>query len=126
MASRHALATVHAAGREPADADALSHPDSLGICADGRDPTDDLVAESRGVLRNTPIVVEDGQIRVTQAAVFHRDFNVLGPEWSEIDRFECHRLSRRLRDPCLVNHGASSLVFVLNIWPSSSTSAPTP
>src|SRR5262249_24994697 len=107
MASRHALATVHAAGREPADADTLSHLESLGIWTHGRDPTDDLVAENRGVLRDAPVIVEDGEIRVTQSAVFNRDFNVLGPERSEINGFECHRLFGRLRDPCLVNHRVS-------------------
>src|SRR6185369_15082205 len=67
MVSRHALATVHVATREPADADALSYLEPLGIRAYGRDPTDDLVAESRGVLRNTPFIVQDGEIRVTQS-----------------------------------------------------------
>src|SRR5215471_13126027 len=83
MASRHALVTMHAATRVPADPDALSDLESLlGIRTDGRDATDDLVAENRGVLRNTPLVVKDGEIRVTQAAVFDSDFNVLGSERS--------------------------------------------
>src|SRR5262249_48469477 len=41
MASRHALPTVHAATRAPADADALSNRESLGIRPYGRDPADD-------------------------------------------------------------------------------------
>ena len=78
--------------------------ESLGIRADGRDPTDDLVAENRGVLRNAPVIVQDGEIGVTQTAMFDGDFNVLGPERSEINGFEHHRLFRRLRNPCLVSH----------------------
>src|SRR5215813_10274490 len=105
MASRHALVTVHAATREPADADALSDLESLlGIRTYGRDATDDLVAENRWVLRNTPLVVKDGEIGVTQAAVFDSDFNVLGSEGSEINSFEHHPLFRRLRHPCFIVH----------------------
>src|SRR4029077_470272 len=50
MVSRKALVTVHIAARVPADADALSDMDSLGIRTDSRDPTDNFVAENRGVL----------------------------------------------------------------------------
>src|SRR4029077_12234188 len=99
MASRHALATVHAATRAPADADALSDHEPFGIRTYGRDPTDDLVAENRGVLRNAPVIVEDGEIGVTQPGVFNRDFNLLHPERSEINGFQHHRLFRCLRDP---------------------------
>src|SRR5262249_6781248 len=61
---------------------------------------DDLVAENRGVLRKAPVVVQDGEIGVTQTAVLDRDFHVLGPERSEVNGFEHHRLLRRLRNPC--------------------------
>src|SRR5215510_6121053 len=99
MASRHALATMHATAREPADADALSDRESLGVRSDGRDTTDDLMAENRGVLRVTPLIVQDGEVGVTHAAVFDSDFNVLGSERSQINGFERHRLFRRLRNP---------------------------
>src|SRR5947209_7535184 len=107
MAPRHTLMTVHAATRVPADADALSDLESLGIRTYGRDPTDDLVAENRGVLRNAPVIVQDREIGVTQTAMFDSDFNVLGPERSEINGFEHHRLFRRLRNPCLIIHRVS-------------------
>src|SRR4029434_1687314 len=97
MPSRHALVTVHESAREPADPDTLSDLESLlGIRTYGRDMTDDLVAENRGVLRNAPLSVQDGEIGVTHTAVFDSDFNVLGSERSEIDAFEHHRLFRRL------------------------------
>src|SRR5262249_44067917 len=107
MAPRHALVAVHAATGNPADADALSHLESLRIGTYGRDPTDDLVAEDRGVLRDAPVIVQDGEIGVTQTAVFDGDFNVLDPERSEINGFEHHRLFGPLRDPCLVIHSVS-------------------
>src|SRR6266567_2034112 len=107
MASRHALVAVHAATGDPADADTLSDLESLGIRTYSRDSTDDLVAENRGVLRHAPVIVQDGEIGVTQTAVFDGDFNVLGPERSEINGFEHHRLFGRLRDPCLIIHRVS-------------------
>src|ERR1017187_1223006 len=70
----------------------------------GRDPTDDFVAENRGVLRESPVIVEDREVRVTQTTMFDGDFNVLGPERSEIDGFEHHRLFRRLCNPRLMIH----------------------
>src|ERR1019366_1669480 len=100
MASRHALATVHAAIRIPANADALSDLEALGIRPNGGDATDDLMAENRGILRNAPFIVPDGDIGVTQTAVFDSDFNVLDPERTEIDGFQHHRLFRPLRNPC--------------------------
>jgi hypothetical protein len=108
MPSRHALVTVHAATREPADPDSLSDLGSFGIRTYGRDMTDDLVAENRGVLRKAPVVVQDGQIGVTHPAVFDRDFNVLDPERAEINGFQHHRLFRRLRDPGLRRDRISS------------------
>jgi hypothetical protein len=83
MVSRHALVTVHAATRVPADADALSDLESLGIRTYGRDPTGDLVAEDRGVLRDAPVIVQDGEIGVTHTTVVNSDFNVLGPKRSD-------------------------------------------
>ena len=62
------------------------------------------MTENRRVLRNTPVIVQDGEIGVTQAAVFDSHFNVLGPERSEINSFEHHRLFRRLGNPSLVIH----------------------
>jgi len=53
-------------------------------------------------LENAPVIVQDGEIGVTQTAVFHSDFNVLGPERPGIKGFEHHRLFRRRRNPCLM------------------------
>src|SRR5262247_101821 len=90
VVSRHALVTVHAAPRGPADADALSDRETLGIRTDRRDPTDDLVAENRGVLRKAPVIVQDGEIGVTHTAVFDCDLNVLDPQRTEINWFQHH------------------------------------
>jgi hypothetical protein len=101
MASRHALAAMHAATRVPANAHALADLNAFGIGTYGRDATDHLVTENGWELRNAPVIVQDGEIGVTQAAVFDRDFDVLGLERPEIDGFEHQRLCRCLGNPCL-------------------------
>jgi hypothetical protein len=80
----------------------LSDLETLGVWTYGRDLADDLVSENRGVLRNAPLIIQDGDIGVTQTAVFDSDFDVLVAEWSEVNGFQHHRLFRRLRDPCLI------------------------
>jgi hypothetical protein len=102
MVSRHALAAVHAATRIPSDTDALSDRQPLGIRPQGRDATGDFVAESRGILRIAPIIVQGRKIGVTQSAVFDRYFNVLRSERSEINGFENDRLLRPFRNPRLI------------------------
>src|SRR5688572_17589201 len=116
MASRHALATVHAATRVPSDTDALSGPESLGIRTYSRDPTSDLMTNNRGVLRNTPFIVQDGEIGVAQTAMFDSDFNVLDPERSEIDGFEDQGLFWRPRNPCLTIGGNRHRLFQFAEW----------
>src|SRR6185295_18101481 len=115
VASRHALVAVHAATQVPADADALSDRESLGIRTDGRDPTDDFVAENRGILRNAPLIVQDREIGVTQTAMFDSDLNILDPKRSKINGFEHHRLFRRLRHPRLVRYRG----FCAGTWAGS-------
>src|SRR5215467_16111206 len=101
MASRHALATMHVATREPADANTHSDLNSFGTGTYGRDATDEFMAKYRGVLRNAPFIVQDGEIGVTHTAVFDSYFHILVPERSGINGLEHHRLFRRLRNPRL-------------------------
>src|SRR5262249_47954683 len=102
MVSRHALVTVHVATREPTDAHALADIPSLRIRTDCRDVTYDLVAQDRGELRDSPLVVADRKVGVTQAAMLDGDFNVLVAERTRVEGFEDHRLFRPLRHPCLI------------------------
>jgi hypothetical protein len=77
MVPRHALLAMHATPRKPSQANALADCQSLGVGAHRRDAADNFVTENRGILRHTPIVVENGEVRMTQTAVFDSDFNVL-------------------------------------------------
>src|SRR5262245_16079527 len=98
---RQALAAVHAARGRPADADALPDLYALGAPADGRDAPDDLVAEDGGVLRETPGVLEDGEVGVAQATVFHGNLDLVVTERARIERFADQRLLRPSGDPGL-------------------------
>src|SRR5512138_1833499 len=102
MVSRHALAAVHVATREPTDTHALTDIPSLRIWTDGCDVTDDLMAQDRGELRDSPLVVEDRKVGMTQAAMLDGDFNVLVAEQTRVEGFEHHRPFRHLGNPCLV------------------------
>jgi hypothetical protein len=84
MAARHALATVHATSRVPTDANALTDLESFRARTERGDAADDFVAQNRGILRKSPLIVQDGKIRVTQAAVFNRDLNFVATQGSEI------------------------------------------
>src|SRR6188768_547788 len=110
MATRHALAAVHAATGVPPDADALSDLESLGVGTDSGDPADHLMTENGRVLGDSPVVVENGEVGVAEATVFDGDLNVFGPKRSEVDRFECHGLFGGGGDPGfgLVGCGHSS------------------
>ena len=59
---------------------------ALGRGADRRDPAHDFVSQHGGILRHSPVVVQHREIGMAQAAMFHRDFHVLGPKRSEINR----------------------------------------
>jgi hypothetical protein len=100
---------VHAAPREPANADSLPDRQSFGTGTHCRDPTDDFVAEYRGILRNAPVVIQDGEIGVAQTAMFDGDLNVLDPERFEVKHFQHQGLFRPFGDPSPVTPGFRDL-----------------
>ena len=100
MVSGHALVTMHATARVPADADALPDFQSFGIRTQRRDPTDDLVAENRGILRKSPFIVQERDFRMTQSAMLNCDFNVFVAERPEINGFEYQPLFYPIGNPC--------------------------
>jgi hypothetical protein len=83
----------------------VQHDAVMGLA--GFKPGEGLVSGNRGVLRDAPVIVQYGEIGVTQTAVFDSDFNVLNPEQSGIKSLEYQRLFRRFRNPCLIIHSAS-------------------
>src|SRR5438132_13573598 len=85
--------------------------ESLRIWTHGRDPTDNLVAENRRVLRNSPVIVQDGEGGVTHTAMFDSYFNLLWSDQSEIDGFDHQRLLRCLRNTCPMLHRYPAYLF---------------
>jgi hypothetical protein len=102
MVAGHALVTVHATPRVPADANALSDLAPFRTRTHGGDVTNDFVAENRRVLRNAPFVVQHGKIGVTQATVLDGDFHFFVTAWSEVNDFAGQWLLRRLGDPSVI------------------------
>jgi hypothetical protein len=77
MAPRHALLAIHATPGKPAQPNVLSDCESLGLGTHRRDAAHNFVTENRGIPRYAPIIVENGEVRMTQTAVFDSYFNVL-------------------------------------------------
>jgi hypothetical protein len=87
-------------------------PVSLGR----RHSADDFVAENHRILGDAPVVVQNGEIGMTQAVVFNDDFDVLGSKRSKIDGFERHRLFRSFGNPRLPLLAKRSLLRSTVFW----------
>ncbi len=66
----------------PADADALAYGWAVNVRSDGGDGADDLVAGDERVAADAPVVVDEVDVGVADAAVSDADFDVVGPELS--------------------------------------------
>jgi hypothetical protein len=66
----------------PADADALAYDGSVDVRADRGDGADDLVARDERVAADAPVVVDEVDVGVADAAVRDADLDVVGPELS--------------------------------------------
>ena len=67
----------------PADADALAYGQgAVDVGADGGDGSDDLVAGDERVAADAPVVVDEVDVRVADAAVSDADLDVIGAELS--------------------------------------------
>ena len=64
----------------PADADAPADLDSVHVAPHGRDRADDFVAGNQRVGAETPVVVDHGDVAVTDAAVRHAHVHLLRPQ----------------------------------------------
>ena len=105
--ARHALRTVHATRRGPAEPDSLTDFQALRRRAEGTDSSDDFMSQDRGIIRHAPVVVEHRNVGMAQAAVFDGNLHVLGAESSELDRLQRHFLLRAVSDPSLRAHESS-------------------
>ena len=66
----------------PADADALAYAGAVHVGTDVGDGADDLVAGNERVAADAPVVVDEVDVGVADAAVSDADVDVVGPEFS--------------------------------------------
>jgi hypothetical protein len=99
LVTGQARVAVHATAGRPADADALSHLQSLGLLTQCGDATDHLVPGHERKARHAPFVVDHGEIGVADAAIIDGDFDFLGTQWSQVELLEDQGLARLLCRP---------------------------
>ncbi len=75
MVAGETLVTGHATAREPAEADTLPHFAVGNMIAHSDNLADDLVAGHKWIGRDSPFVIDHGEIGMTHAAVFDGDLN---------------------------------------------------
>jgi len=66
----------------PSDADPLAYGGAVDVRADGGYGADDLVAGNERVAADAPVVVDEVDVRVADAAVGDADLDFIGPELS--------------------------------------------
>ena len=77
--------TAHAASGKPAETDAIADFYFFHFAAGCDDASRDFVPGHERVFRVTPVVVQDGNVRMANAAIVHRDFHLLVPERARIE-----------------------------------------
>src|SRR5680860_218073 len=92
---------VHATRRTPTDAHVLANRDALGLRPDGDNAADDLVPRYGGIGGNTPLIVDDGKVRMADAAGLHLNLDLLGADGAEIVFVAFELLLRPFCGPCL-------------------------
>src|ERR1700704_736084 len=76
---------VHAGSSGPANTDTLADLDSFGSGPHLDHPTNDLMAQHCGVLREPPFIIEHREIRVTNTAGIDSHLNFFDPKRSKIN-----------------------------------------
>src|ERR1700757_390776 len=79
--------------RRPTETDSLPNLKSFRFFTKRDNGTDDFMAGNKGVLGQTPLVVEHRKVGVADATVRNRNFNFLG---SQFTRIEAERFQWRL------------------------------
>ena len=87
LVAAQAVRTTHAAAGKPAKPDAVAYFDFFHLVARGDDAARNFVARDQRESGVAPVVVDDRQIRVANAAVIDRDFDLLVTERTRI-KFE--------------------------------------
>jgi len=83
VVAAHALWTGHAAFRKPAETNAVAGDKVFNHRTNGLDATNDFVSGHERIGGKAPLVAEHAEIRVTDAAVFDADVDMLGTDGRE-------------------------------------------
>jgi hypothetical protein len=83
VVTAHALRTSHAAFGKPAEPDAVAGDKIFNHRTNGLDAANDFVSGDERVGGKAPLVAEHAEIRVTDAAVFDADVDMLGADGRE-------------------------------------------
>jgi len=83
VVTAHALRTGHAAFGKPAETDAVARDKIFNHRTNGLDTANDFVSRDERVGGKAPLVAEHAEIRVTDAAVFDTDVDMLGADGRE-------------------------------------------
>jgi hypothetical protein len=83
VVTAHALRTGHAAFGKPAETDAVAGDKVFNHRTNSLDAANDFVSRNERVGGKAPLVAEHAEIRVTDAAVFDTDVDMLGADGRE-------------------------------------------
>jgi hypothetical protein len=83
VVTTHALRTSHAAFGKPAETNTIAEDKVFNHRTNGLDTANDFVPGNERVGGKAPLVAEHAEIRVTDAAVFDADVNMLGTDGRE-------------------------------------------
>src|SRR5262245_19939650 len=80
LVAGEALASMHTARSVPPDSNALAVLQSFRGLAKRNDTPDNFVPRNERILRNAPVVVQHGKIRMTNAAILDGNLNFVPPK----------------------------------------------
>jgi hypothetical protein len=83
VVTAHALRTGHAAFGKPAETNAVARDKIFNHRTNGLDTANDFVPGDERIGGKAPLVAEHAEIRVTDAAVFNADVDMLGADGRE-------------------------------------------
>lgn len=75
---------MHATALVPTNAHPLSYFEPAYLRAHSHNTADHLMAGDKRVLANSPIVIDQRLVGMADAAILHRDFHFLFPQWTGI------------------------------------------
>jgi hypothetical protein len=96
---------MHTTSGAPSHADRLTDGQALGLRSHGYDASNHFVTWDHRISGDAPLIVDDGQIGMADAATFYGNFDFLCAEWAGVILIRFEFLSRSFGGPCLDHEG---------------------